>query len=134
MDLLNKGVAEGNFDVQEKKQRVVYEKSYKVPNFATITVMEEDHTLGNIVRQQILTDRRTRFAGYRKPHPLFDLVEIKVQSNEEAEPFQLVNDACRSLIQHVEAMETSFENALMNYSKQKDLQNQLDSQLNLGGY
>ena len=51
MDLLNKGVAEGNFDVQEKKQRVVYEKSYKVPNFATITVMEEDHTLGNIVRQ-----------------------------------------------------------------------------------
>ena len=97
MDLLNKGVADGNFDVQEKKDRVVYEKSYKVPNFATITVMEEDHTLGNLIRQQILTDSRTRFAGYRKPHPLFDLVEIKVQSNEFAEPFELVSDACFKL-------------------------------------
>ena len=78
MNLINKGLAEGKFDVLENKERVVYEKSTKIPNFATITIQKEDHTLGNIVRQQLLRDRRVRFAGYRKPHPLFDLVEIKV--------------------------------------------------------
>ena len=56
----------------------MYEESTKVPNFACITIHQEDHTLGNIVRNSLLTDRRVRFAGYRKPHPLFDLVELKV--------------------------------------------------------
>ena len=50
MELINKDVLEGNFNVGDKKERVVYEKSSKISNFATITVHEEDHTLGNIVR------------------------------------------------------------------------------------
>ena len=78
MELINKNIAEGNFDVHDKKERVQYEKSSKITNFATITIREEDHTLGNIVRQQLLRDRRVRFAGYRKPHPLFDLLEVKI--------------------------------------------------------
>ena len=78
MELINKDVLEGNFNVGEKKERVVYEKSYQIPNFATITIYEEDHTLGNIIRQQLLKDKRVKFAGYRKPHPLFDLLEMKV--------------------------------------------------------
>ena len=57
-----------------------------MPNFACITIQNEDHTLGNIVRHSLLMDRRVRFAGYRKPHPLFDLVELKVQSNGEVQP------------------------------------------------
>ena len=50
MDLLNKGVAEGNFKILERQQRIEYEWSQKLQNFATITIHEEDHTLGNIVR------------------------------------------------------------------------------------
>ena len=57
MELINKEVAEGKFDILEKKERVVYEKSNlknsnsKIPDFATITVHGEDHTLGNVIRQ-----------------------------------------------------------------------------------
>ena len=50
MELINKGVAEGKFDLKDKKERVVYEESRKIQNFATITVQEQVHTLGNIVR------------------------------------------------------------------------------------
>ena len=49
--MINKNVAEGNYDLHEKKDRVVYEKSTKINDFATITVNGEDHTLGNIIRQ-----------------------------------------------------------------------------------
>ena len=129
MNLLNKGVAEGNFDLLEKKDRVVYEKSTKIPNFACVTVTEEDHTLGNLIRQELLTDRRVRFAGYRKPHPLFDLVEIKIQSNGEDEPCTLVNQACHNLIHHIDAIETSFDKALENYKNNNNLQ---FDQMNLG--
>ena len=57
-------------------------------------------------------DRRVRFAGYRKPHPLFDLVELKVQSNGEIEPYELVRESCVNLVHHIDAIENSFENAL----------------------
>ena len=116
MELINKNIAEGKFDVKDTKERVTYEKSQKIANFATITIHEEDHTLGNIVRQQLLRDQRTRFAGYRKPHPLFDLVELKVQANNE-EPFKLVEDACYNLTNHVDAIETSFQQALVEYQQ-----------------
>ena len=121
MNLLNKGVADGNFDLLEKKDRVVYEKSTKIPNFACVTVMDEDQTLGNIIRQELVTDRRVRFAGYRKPDALFDLVEIKIQSNGENEPCTLVNVACYKLIHHIDAIETSFDKALETYNNQNNL-------------
>ena len=50
MDLINKGLAEGNFVDFGQKKRVVYEKSTKIQNFGTVTIEQEDHTLGNIVR------------------------------------------------------------------------------------
>ena len=115
MDLINKGVAEGNFDMVEKKERVVYQKIETLPDFACITINQEDHTLGNIVRQSLLRDRRTRFAGYRKPHPLYDLVELKVQSNGEVRPFELVTECCKELVQHVDKIDNAFETALQNF-------------------
>lgn len=46
-------------------------------NQALVTIQDEDHTLGNIVRYQLLHDKNVKFAGYRKPHPLENFIEIK---------------------------------------------------------
>lgn len=42
----------------------------------------EDHTLGNLLRMQLLKDPNIIFAGYKVPHPLENRVELKVQSKE----------------------------------------------------
>ena len=125
MDLINKGVQDGKFDIVQK-DRIVYENSMKVPNFACVTINGEDHTLGNLVRQELLKDRRVRFAGYRKPHPLFDLVEIKVQSNGEEEPCKLIESACFNILNHVSAIENSFENALNQFENEQATNHQLN--------
>jgi DNA-directed RNA polymerase II subunit RPB11 len=44
--------------------------------------------------RQLLKDPRIRFSGYRKPHPLENKVEIKVQTNGECNPAKAVDDAC----------------------------------------
>ena len=59
-------------------QKVYYMQDSKIRDFATIVVQNEDHTLGNVVRCQLLKDPNIRFSGYRKPHPLSNRVEIKV--------------------------------------------------------
>ena len=81
-------------------------------------INQEDHTLGNIVRNELLNDGRVRFAGYRKPHPLFDLLEMKVQSNGDFEPYQLVDFACTTLVNHVGKIEQEFERACNEYEQQ----------------
>ena len=42
--------------------------------------------------RQLLKDAQVRFAGYRRPHPLENMVEIKVQTNGEKTPAQAVID------------------------------------------
>ena len=69
------------FENETKKQKVtINEKKIKEQgtveineekiNLSVVDIQDEDHTLGNIVRLQLLRDRSVKFAGYRKPHPL----------------------------------------------------------------
>ena len=44
-------------------------------------IQQQDHTLGNVIRYKLLKDARVRFAGYKKPHPLEEKIEVRVQTN-----------------------------------------------------
>ena len=61
---------------------------------ATILISQQDHTLGNIVRHQLLSNSHVRFAGYKKPHPLEERIEIKVHTDGAVKPEQADKDAC----------------------------------------
>ena len=81
-------------------------------------INQEDHTLGNLVRNELLNDGRVRFSGYRKPHPLFDLLELKVRSNGEFEPYQLVDNACSNLVDHIQKIQGEFDKACDQYDRE----------------
>jgi len=51
-----------------------------------------------MVRLQLLKDKTVRFAGYRKPHPLVNKIEIKCQTTSEKKPEIAIQDACGELI------------------------------------
>ena len=78
----------------------------------TVTVDEEDHTLGNMVRMQLLKDKSVRFAGYRKPHPLVNKIEIKCQTTADKKPEIAIQDACSELINTFDQIEAKFTQAL----------------------
>jgi len=61
------------------KQKVVYQED-KV-NLAVVTIQDEDHTLGNLIRHQLLKDKTIKFSGYKRAHPLENEIQIKVQTN-----------------------------------------------------
>ncbi len=84
-------------------------------NLATILIQEEDHTLGNIIRHQLLKDKSVKFAGYKRVHPLINDVQIKVQTNGAKTPCQAVVDSCDSLTSQVDAMERSFREAFQRF-------------------
>ena len=94
----------------EKKISIV--KDTKVPNAAHFTVMKEDHTLGNLLRAQLLKDPQVIFAGYKVPHPLEHKFNLRVQTTPDYSPQEAFTNAITDLISEVSLLEEKFRSAI----------------------
>ena len=54
-----------SFLLFDGEKKITMEKDTKVPNAAIFTINKEDHTLGNLLKHQLLKDPNVLFAGYR---------------------------------------------------------------------
>ena len=63
--------------VQTKTLRVKRQPA-EDPYNATYSFVEEDHTLGNIVRNQIVKNKHVDFCAYSMPHPSEQIVNVRV--------------------------------------------------------
>ena len=50
----------------------------------SLTIHNESHVLGNLLKQYTALDPRCEYAGYRKHHPLIEEIELKIKINETA--------------------------------------------------
>eukprot|EP01070_Trichotokara_eunicae_P008311 Trichotokara_eunicae@DN5710_c0_g1_i3.p1 len=76
----------------------------RVPNCMMFMMHLEDHTLGGILRTQLLRDPAVLFAGYRVPHPLEHKIELRVQTQESTTPTEAVVRAAGALIQEIQGL------------------------------
>jgi len=80
----------------------------KMINASVFDINKEDHTIGNIVRVQLLEDETVMFAGYKIPHPLEHRVEIKLQTTSESTPRNALANAVGKLTSQYEMLRTKF--------------------------
>lgn len=92
--------------------RVQFIADSKIPHAGTFTIMREDHTLGNLLRMQLLRDPRVLFAGYRVPHPLEHVIEVKVQTTEDIDPQQAMIKAMECLMNELNNIDRSFRDEI----------------------
>jgi len=99
----------------ESVPKVMITPDTKVQNAVTMVVEREDHTLGNMLRMQLLEDRDVLFSGYRVPHPLEPAIQVKVQTGSEIPgPTQAVEAALGSLLGELKTFEERFRAELLN--------------------
>lgn len=98
------------FVLPEGTTKVTYQSDTKLEHAATFSFMQEDHTMGNLLRMQLHLDKATVFAGYRIPHPLDAKMVVKVQTNGSKSPVQAIDNALEDLRSEVQCMITGFEN------------------------
>ena len=60
--------------------KLKYNVDSKKPNAGTFILAKEDHTMGNLLRIQLLRDPNVRFAAYRMPHPLVFDSHVRVET------------------------------------------------------
>eukprot|EP00761_Pharyngomonas_kirbyi_P014291 gb/GECH01014321.1/.p1 GENE.gb/GECH01014321.1/~~gb/GECH01014321.1/.p1 ORF type:complete len:126 (+),score=34.57 gb/GECH01014321.1/:1-378(+) len=82
------------------------------PNAANFLIRKEDHTLGNIVRMQLLKNEDVRFAGYKMAHPLEHQIEVTVETSEDSDPRTALERSIDSLRSELENLENLFKDEL----------------------
>ena len=84
----------------------------KVPNAAIFTLNKEDHTLGNMIRHQLMKDPNVIFAGYKNPSPFVNQVIIRVQTTSDYTPNDAFMNALTDLMSELSLFEERFKEQL----------------------
>jgi len=101
-----------SFLLFEGEKKITITKDTKVPNAAHFTVNKEDHTLGNLLRSQLLKDPKVLFAGYKVPHPLEHKFILRVQTTGDYSPQEAFTNAITDLISEISLLEERFKDAV----------------------
>ena len=97
-------------------RKLAYLKDSKRPNAGTFVLSKEDHTIGNLVRLQLLRDKRVRFAGYRMPHPLIYDCHVRVETMDASStPQQVFESALADLHLELDHLDRCFNDAVENF-------------------
>jgi DNA-directed RNA polymerase II subunit RPB11 len=68
-----------------------------------------------------LENNEVQFAGYKKPHPLENKIEIKLRTSYQTKPVEALNRALNGLITKVTKISHDFEKELKEISIRKTL-------------
>nr|QBK87301.1 MAG: RNA polymerase Rpb3/Rpb11 dimerization domain protein [Marseillevirus LCMAC201] len=96
------------------KSRIVYNNSVMTSTQETNVTLfydQEDHTLGNILRHQLLKHQEVLFAGYKITHPLKRSVEVRVQTLDTP-VVETVRTALEEIVKDLDDFDEAFNDAL----------------------
>lgn len=111
------GITEGD---DGKKQYVRAEKDSGLANCYNFTIFNEDHTIGNLLTQELLNEDRVLFAGYRIQHPMTDLIIVRVNVQDTIRrPADLVSNTIKNLSDHLNILKNDFERQVEKREKKK---------------
>ncbi|GME80045.1 unnamed protein product [Ambrosiozyma monospora] len=81
----------------------------RVPNCILIKFEREDHTLGNLLRQELINDPQVLFVAYKIEHPLFANFIMRLQTEEGYKPRTALKNACTRLISKLNLLNEKFK-------------------------
>ena len=101
--------------------KVTYTADTKVSNAGTFRFNKEDHTVGNLLRMQLLRDPSVRFAGYQHPHPLVHYLNFKIQTNSSTvAPVEVLSSAIEDLSNETDHLISAFADAIDDWKKENE--------------
>ena len=108
-------------DEENDEQKIVFTQDTKVANSANFRFNKEDHTVGNLLRMQLLRDPNVRFAGYIHRHPLVHYIDLKIQTNSSTtDPKAVLSNAIEDLSGETDHLITQTQEAIDKWRKEHE--------------
>ncbi|KAI1729957.1 RNA polymerase rpb3/Rpb11 dimerization domain-containing protein [Ditylenchus destructor] len=92
-----------------------YDAYRRDPTMVTIVFREEDHTIGNILKDVICKMKGVEFCGYNVPHPLEDKILLRIQTLEGYRAGDILLNAFRDLETVMVNLEEKFKESYTVY-------------------
>ena len=110
-----------SFILDDDQEKIEYAADTKVSNAGTFTFNKEDHSVGNLLRMQLLRDPTVKFAGYKHPHPLIHKILLKIQTtSSQTLPSEALSAAIEDLSNETDHLITQVTDAIDKWKKEND--------------
>ena len=86
-----------SYVLEPGEPKISHAKDSVIPNAANFQINKEDHTIGNLLKADLVRNKRVVFAAYQHPHPLQNFINLKVQTNGEKTPLKELVVTCKNL-------------------------------------
>eukprot|EP00927_Polykrikos_kofoidii_P062327 TRINITY_DN57133_c0_g1_i1.p2 TRINITY_DN57133_c0_g1~~TRINITY_DN57133_c0_g1_i1.p2 ORF type:complete len:201 (+),score=46.07 TRINITY_DN57133_c0_g1_i1:153-755(+) len=101
------------------KKRIHVKQDEKVPDCTLFTVWLEDHTIGNLLRMELLRNDNVIFAGYKVPHPLDHMIEMRVQTLPRSSPELAMRRAIANLRHEYSSIFDQFDQGVADWKREQ---------------
>ncbi|TPX40851.1 DNA-directed RNA polymerase [Synchytrium endobioticum] len=106
-----------SFILPDGHPKITVTPDTKIPNSATIVIYKEDHTIANLIKTQLLKDKRVLFAGYKIPHPLEYDVVMRIQTTGATNPLDVLMLAITALQTQITRLKSDFEMSVHQFKE-----------------
>jgi len=72
-------------------------------------VKEEDHTVLNLLKEELWKDKNVKIAAYRMDHPLIGVPEMTVEVAQGSDPKKAIKDAVKRLEKTLDKFKDEFK-------------------------
>lgn len=79
-----------------------------IPNCSDFVIKKEDHTIGNVVSEQLKKHRNVLFAGYKIPHPNVPELFIRIQTDGSITPKEALLSVLEKLLRDLNHLSQEF--------------------------
>mmetsp|Transcript_101384 Transcript_101384/g.286000 ORF Transcript_101384/g.286000 Transcript_101384/m.286000 type:complete len:200 (+) Transcript_101384:116-715(+) len=100
-----------------KIKRIHIVPDEKVPDACLFKIWLEDHTLGHTLRMELLRNEDVLFAGYKVPHPLDHMIELRVQTLPKSSPEIVLRHAVENIRTECRSMLDQFDQGVAAWQK-----------------
>jgi DNA-directed RNA polymerase II subunit RPB11 len=97
------------------ERKVTESQDPKWASTSIFLIVKEDHTLANMLRMKLHTNRSVKFAGYKVPHPTVHNFELTVQTAATHQsapvptPAAALLQATNEVLADIDAFDAGFE-------------------------
>jgi len=112
-----------SYVLEPGEPKISHAKDSVIPNAANFQINKEDHTIGNLLKADLVRNKRVVFAAYQHPHPLQNFINLKVQTNGEKTPLKELVVTCKNLGTLIDVLDEEFDQKLKKYNEEKDANN-----------
>ena len=89
---------------------------------ATYSLRNEDHTLGNLLRNQLVKNKQVEFCAYSMPHPSEPICNVRIQIAEHAttDTDKALKGSLKRISKICDVLTQKFQASLEEFEQKKD--------------